>query len=48
MGLGSILEMFFTNLGIVLPSYVDAMIVAAIILNIGEQTNKWKIKFKMC
>ncbi|EKS4343872.1 sodium/glutamate symporter [Clostridium botulinum] len=46
MGLGSILEMFFTNLGIVLPSYVDAMIVAAIILNIGEQTNKWKINSK--
>ncbi|APU59565.1 sodium/glutamate symporter [Clostridium botulinum] len=46
MGLGSILEMFFTNIGIVLPSYVDAMIVAAIILNIGEQTNKWKINSK--
>ncbi|WP_434305057.1 sodium/glutamate symporter [Clostridium botulinum] len=46
MGLGSILEMFFTNLGIVLPSYIDAMIVAAIILNIGEQTNKWKINSK--
>ncbi|ABS32853.1 sodium/glutamate symporter [Clostridium botulinum] len=46
MGLGSILEMLFTNLGIVLPSYVDAMIVAAIILNIGEQTNKWKINSK--
>ncbi|MCW6084366.1 MULTISPECIES: sodium/glutamate symporter [Clostridium] len=46
MGLGSILEMFFTNFGIVLPSYIDAMIVAAIILNIGEQTNKWKINSK--
>ncbi|ACA53612.1 sodium:glutamate symporter [Clostridium botulinum A2B7 92] len=46
MGLGSILEMFFTNLGIVLPSYIDAMIVAAIILNIGERTNKWKINSK--
>ncbi|MCR1934533.1 sodium/glutamate symporter [Clostridium tepidum] len=46
MGLGSILEMFFTKLGIVFPSYIDAMIVAAIILNIGEQTNKWKINSK--
>lgn len=46
MGLGSILEGIFTKLGIVLPSYIDSMIVAAIILNIGQFTNKFKINTK--
>ncbi|WP_027631973.1 sodium/glutamate symporter [Clostridium hydrogeniformans] len=46
MGLGSILEIFFNSIGIILPSYIDSMIIAAIILNLGEQTNKWKINSK--
>lgn len=46
MGLGTILEMFFTKIGITLPAYIDAMIIAAIILNTGEGTGKWKINSK--
>jgi len=46
MGLGTILEMIFTKVGITLPAYIDAMIVAAIILNTGESTGKWKINSK--
>ncbi len=46
MGLGTILEMIFTKIGITLPAYIDAMIVAAIILNTGESTGKWKINSK--
>ncbi|WP_291581353.1 sodium/glutamate symporter [Clostridium sp. UBA6640] len=46
MGLGTILEMIFTKIGITLPAYIDAMIIAAIILNIGEGTGKWKINSK--
>ncbi|WP_454052143.1 sodium/glutamate symporter [Clostridium sp. Marseille-Q7071] len=46
MGLGTILEMIFTKIGITLPAYIDAMIVAAIILNTGEGTGKWKINSK--
>lgn len=46
MGLGTILEMIFTKIGITLPAYIDAMIIAAIILNTGESTGKWKINSK--
>lgn len=46
MGLGTILEMGFTKLGVTFPSYIDAMIIAAIILNTGESTGKWKINSK--
>lgn len=46
MGLGTILEMIFTKIGITLPAYIDAMIVAAIILNTGEGTGKWEINSK--
>ena len=38
--------MGFTKLGVTLPSYIDAMIIAAIILNTGESTGKWKINSK--
>lgn len=43
MGFGTILEIFFKAVGITLPAYIDAMIVAAIIINFGEQTKKFTI-----
>lgn len=46
MGLGTILESIFTKLGITLPSYIDAMIIACIIVNVGEKTGKFKINTK--
>ena len=46
MGLGTILESIFTKLGITLPSYIDAMIIACIIVNVGEKTGKFKINKK--
>lgn len=46
MALGSILEILFKNLGLTLPSYINAMIIAAIILNLGENTGKWHINIK--
>ena len=47
MGLGTILEMGFTKLGVTFPSYIDAMIIAAIILNTEEKVLvKWKINSK--
>ncbi|MEW9095021.1 MAG: sodium/glutamate symporter [Clostridiaceae bacterium] len=43
IGVGAILEAQFVKLGITLPSYVNSMIIAAIILNVGESTGKWSI-----
>src|SRR3712207_5224194 len=43
IGIGAILEKFFKSVNITLPSYVNSMIIAAIILNIGESTGKWHI-----
>ncbi|MBU5227503.1 sodium/glutamate symporter [Clostridium senegalense] len=43
MGVGSILEIFFTKIGVTLPAYIDAMIIAAIVINFGEVTKKFKI-----
>ncbi|GAA0116772.1 sodium/glutamate symporter [Clostridium senegalense] len=38
MGVGSILGLFLTKL----PAYIDSMIIAAIVLNFGEKTKKFK------
>ncbi|WP_027626820.1 sodium/glutamate symporter [Clostridium lundense] len=46
IGVGAVLEGFFTSVGITLPSYVNSMIIAAIILNVGESTGKWHINQK--
>lgn len=46
MALGSMLEVLFKKLGLTLPSYINAMIIAAIILNLGETTGKWHINIK--
>ncbi|MGL4730767.1 MAG: sodium/glutamate symporter [Clostridium sp.] len=43
MGFGSILEIIFTKLDVTLPAYIDAMIIAAIVVNFGEKTKKFKI-----
>ena len=40
---GTILGEFFNKLGLTLPSYVNSMIIAAIVLNIGDKTKKHKI-----
>ncbi|MBE6069164.1 MAG: sodium/glutamate symporter [Clostridium lundense] len=46
IGVGAILEKFFKGMGITLPSYVNSMIIAAIILNVGEGTGKLKVNQK--
>ncbi|WP_097027556.1 sodium/glutamate symporter [Clostridium peptidivorans] len=46
IGIGAILEKFFKGMGLTLPSYVNSMIIAAIILNVGESTGKLKVNQK--
>ena len=46
IGVGAVLEKFFVSLGITLPSYVNSMIIAAILLNVGESTGKWHVNQK--
>ncbi|CDI50510.1 sodium/glutamate symporter [Clostridium tetani] len=46
IGVGAILEKFFVSINVTLPSYVNAMIIAAIILNVGESTGKWSVNQK--
>ncbi|GAA0784620.1 sodium/glutamate symporter [Hathewaya limosa] len=46
IGLGGILEFLFKKIHFTLPSYVNAMFVAAVILNLGESTGKWHINQK--
>lgn len=46
MSLGSVFEKFFESLNITLPAYISAMIIAAVILNLGEMSGKWKINQK--
>jgi len=46
IGIGAVLEGFFKKAGITLPSYVNSMIIAAIILNVGESTGKFHINQK--
>lgn len=43
IAIGAVLEKFFKNLGLTLPSYVNSMIIAAIILNTGELSGKWNV-----
>lgn len=43
MGFGTILEMIFKSVNVTLPAYIDAMIIAAIIINFGEKTKKFTI-----
>jgi len=46
MSLGAVLEAWFKSKNITLPSYINAMIIAAIILNTGELTGKYHINQK--
>ncbi|WP_097027558.1 sodium/glutamate symporter [Clostridium peptidivorans] len=46
IGVGAVLEKFFKGMGVTLPSYVNSMIIAAIILNVGEATGKLKVNQK--
>lgn len=43
MGIGTILEYYFSKLGSTLPQYIYPMIVAAIVINFGEKTKTFKI-----
>lgn len=43
MGFGTILELGFKAIHVTLPSYIDALIVATIIVNFGEKTKKFTI-----
>ncbi|MBU5485426.1 sodium/glutamate symporter [Clostridium sp. MSJ-11] len=46
IAIGAVFEAQFVKVGINLPSYVTSMIIASIILNIGEATGKWHINQK--
>ncbi|PRR76884.1 Sodium/glutamate symport carrier protein [Clostridium liquoris] len=46
IGLGAVLEGFFNSIHFKLPSYVNSMIIAAIILNVGESSGKWHVNQK--
>lgn len=46
MSFGSVVEKFFDSLNFTLPAYISAMIIAALILNLGEATGKWEINSK--
>ena len=46
IAVGAVLEKFFVSIGLTLPSYVNSMIIAAIILNVGESTGKLHVNQK--
>lgn len=46
MALGSVIEIYFDLVDITLPSYIGAMIIATLILNIGQVTGKWEVNTK--
>ncbi|WP_142415322.1 sodium/glutamate symporter [Hathewaya massiliensis] len=43
---GSVIELYLSNKGLTFPSYITTMIVASLILNLGEFTGKWSINEK--
>lgn len=43
---GSVIELYLSNMGLTFPSYITTMIVASLILNLGEFTGKWSINEK--
>jgi glutamate:Na+ symporter, ESS family len=43
MGIGSILSFYLTKMGITLPAYIGAMIVAALLRNIGDVSERYEI-----
>lgn len=43
MGLGSILSFYLTKAGITLPAYIGAMMIAALLRNVGDLTKSYEI-----
>ncbi|CAM2980433.1 sodium/glutamate symporter [Hathewaya histolytica] len=46
ISIGSILEHYLSKLGLTFPSYITTMVIASLILNVGESTNKLEINEK--
>jgi len=46
MGLGTIVSNLFSSLGITMPAYIGAMLVAAIMRNISDVKGIWKVAYK--
>ncbi|MDF2500805.1 MAG: sodium/glutamate symporter [Anaerosporomusa subterranea] len=46
MGFGSILSFYFTKMGITLPAYIGAMLIACIIRNVADFSNSFEIDGK--
>lgn len=43
MGVGAVMGVYFTNMGMTLPSYIGAMMAAAIVRNIGDITKTFEV-----
>lgn len=46
MGIGSIVSRYFQTLGLTLPSYIGAMLVASLLRNVDDATSRLKIDLK--
>lgn len=46
ISIGSVIEIYLSNVGLTFPSYITTMIIASLILNLGESTGKWHINEK--
>lgn len=46
MGLGSIVSRYFASLGLTLPSYIGAMLVASVLRNVDDVTGRMRIDLK--
>ncbi len=43
MGLGTVVSQFFSSIGLIFPTYIGSMLVAAIIRNVADYTHSYKI-----
>lgn len=46
MGLGTLVTMFITSFGVTFPGYIGAMLVAAVIRNVSDLTDIYKVRAK--
>ncbi len=46
MGIGSLVSRWFVSLGLTLPGYIGAMLVASVIRNVGDATGRLKLDLK--
>lgn len=46
MAVGSLLSFYFQSLGLTLPAYIGAMIIASVVRNVDDQTKIFKINLK--